>query len=234
MSGSDPALGYVEGRGYYDRAGRRLFLSDGSPDPDTPSAYRYRFDPDSCDPTAPESDPANPRYEPPHLRHRPGDTWEIGGKPADPDDPGPYGSRGWYQDTRTGRHRRNELPDPPEPEVSTQESGSEYRFDRLREDAWDDFMTDSAPLAAAHRRTGTTAFEREIGGQWALWVRLIQWLIAVFKSLNADPAAAVPDSTPPRTAPPRRMTPTKRDRGAGMARAVAGAQRARAGVASWA
>jgi hypothetical protein len=98
--------------GYYDWAGRRLFLIDRSPDPMTPGAYRYQAHPDLCDPSAPESDPASPRYEPPHLRHRPGDTWEIGGKPHDPDHPGPYGTAGWRPDPRTGRHRRDELPDP--------------------------------------------------------------------------------------------------------------------------
>jgi hypothetical protein len=110
---STAALGLIErADGYYDWAGRRLFLADRSPDPMTPGAYRYQAHPDLCDLTAPESDPASPRYEPPHLRHRPGDTWEIGGKPRDPDDPGPYGSAGWRPDPRTGRHRRNELPDP--------------------------------------------------------------------------------------------------------------------------
>ena len=82
-------------------------------DPDVPGAYRY--DPEdsaSYDLSVPDSDPRSPRYEPPHLRHQPGDTWEIGGKPYDPLDPGPYGSPGWYQDQRTGRHRRGELPDP--------------------------------------------------------------------------------------------------------------------------
>lgn len=80
-------------------------------DPDSPGAYRY--DPDSSDPTRPESDPRSPRYEPPHLRHRPGDTWIIDrDRPHDPHDPGPFGSPDWSPDTRTGRHRRGELPDP--------------------------------------------------------------------------------------------------------------------------
>lgn len=81
-------------------------------DPNSPGAYRY--DPDSADPTIPDSDPRSPRYEPPHLRHQPGDTWIIDRqRPHDPLDPGPYGSLGWYIDQRTGRHRRGELPDPP-------------------------------------------------------------------------------------------------------------------------
>ena len=84
-----------------------------APDPNTPGAYRHDpSDPAACDPSLPDSDPRSPRYEPPHLRHRPGDTFEIGGKPHDPLDPGPYGSPGWFQDRRTGRHRRGELPDP--------------------------------------------------------------------------------------------------------------------------
>ncbi|THV41411.1 hypothetical protein [Glycomyces buryatensis] len=80
---------------------------------ETPGARRY--DPDSYDPSIPDSDPRSPRYEPPHLRHRPGDTWEIGGKPHDPADPGAFGTPGWRPDPRTGRHRRGELPDPPPP-----------------------------------------------------------------------------------------------------------------------
>ncbi|THV40530.1 hypothetical protein [Glycomyces buryatensis] len=93
------------------------FLPDGSPDPMVPGAYRYRARPDLCDPSAPESDPANPHYEPPHLRHRPGDTWIIDrDRPYDPDDLGPYGSPDWKPDPRTGRHRRSELPDPLPPE----------------------------------------------------------------------------------------------------------------------
>jgi hypothetical protein len=81
-------------------------------DPNSPGAYRY--DPDSSDPTLPESDPRSPRYEPPHLRHRPGDTWIIDrDRPHDPHDPGPFGSPDWRPDNRTGRHRRGELPDPP-------------------------------------------------------------------------------------------------------------------------
>jgi hypothetical protein len=99
--------------GFYDWAGRRLFMSDGEPDPMCPGAYRYQHNPDCCDLEAPDSDPRSPRYEPMHLRHKPGDTWIIdSNRPYDPYDPGPYGSPGWYQDERTGRHRRDETPDP--------------------------------------------------------------------------------------------------------------------------
>jgi hypothetical protein len=81
-------------------------------DPNAPGAHRY--DPDSSDLTLPESDPRSPRYEPPHLRHRPGDTWIIDrDRPNDSLDPGPFGSPDWRPDNRTGRHRRSELPDPP-------------------------------------------------------------------------------------------------------------------------
>ncbi|MFG3342536.1 hypothetical protein [Glycomyces sp. NPDC048151] len=105
--------GQGEGNGYYDWAGRRLFLADGEPDPMCPGAYRYQHNPDACDLEAPDSDPRSPRYEPMHLRHRPGDTWIIdSNRPHDPFDPGPYGSPGWYKDERTGRHRRDETPDP--------------------------------------------------------------------------------------------------------------------------
>jgi hypothetical protein len=99
--------------GFYDWADRRLYLSDGSPDPMTPGAYRYQTRPDVCDLDAPDSDPSSPRYEPDHLRHKPGDTWIIDrSRPYDVHDPGPFGSPGWFPDHRTGRHRRDELPDP--------------------------------------------------------------------------------------------------------------------------
>ncbi|WP_026923142.1 hypothetical protein [Glycomyces arizonensis] len=290
MSGPDPALGLVEASGRYDAAGRRLFLPDGSPDPDTPGAYRYRHDPSTCDPTAPETDPANPRYEPPHLRHRPGDDWEIGGRPYDPDDPGPYGSPGWYQDQRTGRHRRAELPDPlpsdtddeeptrphrplqsdrPRPDARQrfwpaprQEGDSEeepYRFSNLREDAWDRWLIDSEPLAAAHRTPPSrrSAIGREAGLGWALWTGLAQWLIALFTGSPARRgerrSRSLPQPGPTtesrhrrapvarRTAPPplpRQAGPVDRaaraDRAAAMARAVAGARRARTEAAAWA
>ncbi len=93
-----------------------------SAEADPPRAYRYR--PAANDPSVPDSDPRSPRFEPPHLRHRPGDTWIIDrDRPNDPLDPGPFGSPGWAPDNRTGRHRRAELPDPPreaeEPNSST-------------------------------------------------------------------------------------------------------------------
>lgn len=154
--------GQGEGDGYYDWAGRRLFLADGEPDPMCPGAYRYQHNPAACDLEAPDSDPRSPRYEPMHLRHKPGDTWIIdANRPYDPYDPGPYGSPGWYQDERTGRHRRDETPDPlpaedwvppedawfpgttdwPEPEPHTRtdlrddhgsDSGSEPRIDHRK------------------------------------------------------------------------------------------------------
>jgi hypothetical protein len=105
--------GQGDGDGYYDWAGRRLFTSDGEPDPMCPGAYRYQHNPACCDLEAPDSDPRSPRYEPMHLRHKPGDTWIIDtNRPYDPFDPGPFGSAGWYMDERTGRHRRDETPDP--------------------------------------------------------------------------------------------------------------------------
>jgi len=80
---------------------------------DSRSPGGYRYDPASYDPSVPDSDPRSPRYEPPHLRHQPGDTWIIDReRPRDPLDPGPFGSPGWRPDERTGRHRRGEVPDP--------------------------------------------------------------------------------------------------------------------------
>jgi len=87
-------------------------------------------------------------------RHRPGDTYLIGGKPYDPLDPGPWlwnADADYRPDRRSGRHRRGELPDPipedrrprpyPEPAVT---------FGKLREDAWTRFLDLSAVLAEAH------------------------------------------------------------------------------------
>ena len=108
----NPGL-FAEEGGFYDWADRRLFLADGSPDPMMPGAYRYQTRPDLCDLAAPDSDPSSPRYEPMHLRHKPGDTWIIDERrPYDVLDPGAFGSPGWFPDRRTGRHRRDELPDP--------------------------------------------------------------------------------------------------------------------------
>lgn len=172
-------------------------------------------------------------------------TWTIGGKPADPHDPGPYGSPGWYQDRRIGRHRRGELPDP----LPHSPSETPDRFDPLRESAWDDFMTDSESLAAAHREPPgrfrrQSAFECEAGGALMLWIRLFQWLLSVIKSLSDPPET----ERTPQPAPARRPRPfpthaptssghARRSDGvrssAAMARALAGAQRARAGVVSW-
>ena len=255
--------------GFYDWAGRRLLLADGSPDPMTPGAYRYQHSPDLCDPAAPEADPNSPRYEPPHLRHQPGDTWEIGGKPRDPDDPGVFGSPGWQPDSRTGRHRRGELPDPIPPldcdaeteravhgsaapplprsprfwggpgrssarwtEEHVEEAGDEvshdkpYRFSKLREDAWSQFLIKSEPLAAAHltaNHTTQSALERECGAVLRLWIQLIRWIIAVIRG----PETVEPEPEPE----PERRKPSPQPRrhpGSLMAQAINGARRARA------
>lgn len=86
-------------------------------------------------------------------RHRKGDTYVIGGKPYDPQDPGPWlwkADADYRPDRRTGRHRRGGLPDPirerrrprPYPEPA-------YSFGKLREDAWARFIAHSAVLAEA-------------------------------------------------------------------------------------
>ncbi|MDA1362673.1 hypothetical protein O1R50_23830 [Glycomyces luteolus] len=157
--------------GYYDWAGRRLFLADGEPDPTCPSAYRYQHHPACCDEEAPDSDPRSPRYEPMHLRHKPGDTWIIdANRPYDPFDPGPYGSPGWYKDERTGRHRRDETPDPlpaeawvppkdawfpgtaewPEPQAA--QPDSEVRSDRPRDGARPTGGSSRVRTTRVHRR----------------------------------------------------------------------------------
>ncbi|GAB3655990.1 hypothetical protein GCM10028833_31140 [Glycomyces tarimensis] len=183
----NPGLSEVPGDGFYDWAGRRLFLPNGSPDPATPGAYRYQTRPDLCDVGAPDSDPASPRYEPSHLRHRPGDTFEIGGKPHDPEDPGTYGTRGWRPDKRTGRHRRGELSDPippweespdrdpvadgrpspiprrrrlcTEPDSEPEEP---FRFSKLREDAGPRRRDGRRPTASVRGPRRSTSSARDL------------------------------------------------------------------------
>lgn len=105
--------GVISGRWPGDSSCPETFTSAAS---EFPGAHRY--DPSTYDPSVPDSDPRSPRFEPPHLRHRPGDTWVIDrNRPHDPLDPGPFGSPEWYPDERTGRHRRGELPDQPKPEA---------------------------------------------------------------------------------------------------------------------
>ncbi|MCH7231840.1 hypothetical protein L0U85_13395 [Glycomyces sp. L485] len=161
--------------------------------------------------------PGEPDYEPDHLRHRPGDTWEIGGRPADPDDTGAFGTPGWRPDTRIGRHRRGELPDPlpasPEPSIEPDRPSPRprprswpdepYRFSKLREDAWDRFLVDSEPLANAHT-TGSAA-ERECGRTIGTLIRVVRWIISVLK--GSDPALEPDDEDP---ASLRRVPPNPR------------------------
>lgn len=103
--------GVISGRWPGDSSCPETFDSAAS---EVPGAHRY--DPSTYDPSIPDSDPRSPRFEPPHLRHRPGDTWVIDrNRPHDPFDPGPFGLPEWYPDERTGRNRRGELPDDPKP-----------------------------------------------------------------------------------------------------------------------
>jgi len=247
--------------GFYDRAGRRLLLADGSPDPMTPGAYRYQHSPDLCVLSAPEADPDSPRYEPPHLRHQPDDT-------------GVFGSPGWQPDSRTGRHRRGELPDPIPPlndDAKTERAvrGSEapplprsprfwggtgrssarswteehdedetadgevpqdkpYRFSKLREDAWNQFLIKSEPLAAAHRtndrtthHTTQSALDRECGPVLRPWIELIRWVISVIR--GPEPVEPAPEPQRPKPSPRPRRQP-----GSQMAQAINGARKARA------
>ncbi|MEU5872333.1 hypothetical protein AB0A73_12345 [Glycomyces sp. NPDC047369] len=93
-------------------------------------------------------------------RHRKGDTYLIGGRPADPHDPGPWLWRtepGYRPDRRTGRHRRGELPDPlpenrPRPRPHSGPVAAADPIERLRELAWTRFLDSSEVLAQAHRR----------------------------------------------------------------------------------
>lgn len=214
------------------------------------------------DPAHDQTRDAN-RHEPRHLRHRPGDDWEIGGRPHDPADPGPYGSPGWQQDRRTGRHRRGELPDPlpsddQRPRREPRPRPEPYRFDKLREDAWDRFLTVSAPLAAAH--TTPHPHQRSVRGRqaglvWAVWNLLVRRLFVLLNGTTEDRGerhrspsplgtphpsqnaerghAGLPAAAPPML--PRQTCPADRaERAAAMARALAGARRARAEATAWA
>lgn len=216
-------------------------------------------------PSNPHREPTHPHREPDHLRHQPGDTWIIDKRrPYDVLDPGPYGSPGWFPDRRTGRHRRDELPDPisqheideepdkaewadraealyerrtritrgrearearealevreaapaeprrpdeskhaEEPKRSDRSgppysgSGSTrwarkpapepspdvpYRFSKLREDAWHQFLIKSEPLAAAHHASRPP-------GRMA---RLIKGLTATLRRTQIRPRPAPP------------------------------------------
>jgi hypothetical protein len=96
----------------------------------------------------------------------PRNSWVIEhDRPRDLYDQGPYGTPGWRPDPRTGRHRRGERPDP----IPAPATKDEYEA-RLREIAFERFMSKSAGLAAAHvshrkpsiaTRIGT-AFKRAI------------------------------------------------------------------------
>ncbi|MQM28383.1 hypothetical protein [Glycomyces albidus] len=168
----NPGL-FEEVDGFYDWAGRRLFLADGSPDPMTPGAYRYQTRPDLCDLDAPDSDPSSPRFEPDHLRHKPGDDWLIDtDRPYDVLDPGPFGSPDWFPDRRTGRHRRNELPDPipwweieEEPEKAEWAEHAEALYERrtriTREREAREAETEAAARTAAHEAEQAAAREAE-------------------------------------------------------------------------
>ncbi|WP_100447821.1 hypothetical protein [Glycomyces xiaoerkulensis] len=137
-----------------------------------------------------------PNYEPAHLRHRPGDEWKIGGRPHDPDDPGPYGTPGWRPDRRIGRHRRGELPDPlPETDPTDQEP---QRFPRLREDAYRAFIRDSEELHQAHFRSPEPS-RAAIRVRWFLRVLLaiLYWRVLPFPE-RPRPAPRRPSPAPDR------------------------------------
>ncbi|MCH7229650.1 hypothetical protein L0U85_02055 [Glycomyces sp. L485] len=82
--------------------------------------------------------------------------------------------------------------------MSEEDSGGEepYRFSNLREDAWDRWLVDSEPLAAAHTST-FSATERECGRTIAALLRLVRWIVVVLKG----PEAAAPSDSPANTNP---------------------------------
>jgi hypothetical protein len=162
----NPGL-FAEEDGFYDWADRRLFLADGSPDPMTPGAYRYQTRPDLCDLDASDADPSSPRYEPDHLRHKPGDTWIIDKRrPYDVLDPGPFGAPGWFPDRRTGRHRRDELPDPI-PWWEIEEEPEKAEWAERAEALWERRTRKTRAREELEARERQTCQDREARDQWA-------------------------------------------------------------------
>jgi hypothetical protein len=103
--------------------------------------------------------------------------YEFRTAPYDAADPGPWPWRptaDYRRDLRTGRHRRDEAPDPlptvertrprPHPPLAPADP-----FARLREDAWARFLESSTPLALAHLT------EQEPKRRNGLRARLTRW-----------------------------------------------------------
>ena len=156
--------------------------------------------------------------------------------------------RTWRSDRNTrytGRHRRDERPAVPPQQFESCPDRGPFRFDRLREDAWDRFLLKSEELAVANR-ANLAALQRERGWQIAQWVRIFRWLTAVIRSLataqphhyhRPGPATAKasrhlrrqPNQARSVVSPDRHTYLA--DRSARFARALRGAQRARAEAA---
>ncbi|GAB3995473.1 hypothetical protein GCM10029992_12800 [Glycomyces albus] len=257
MSGPDPALTTFASSAEFDWSHPEADPSHPRYEPphlrhqpgDTWQIGGRPFDPDDSGPYG------NPLWRPDRRtgRHRRGELPDP--LPPEPESsppqvarpsPGPHRRGFWNEPAPERRHLRAE---------TDQDQEEPHRFDRLREDAWDHFMTDSAPLAAAHtqpsRPRRQTAIEREAGLAWALWIVLAKWLLALIRSTSYDRGQNRFAHGPqhPETSSPAAPRPHKRPqvvekaaeplvphaRGGTrpqpvtMARAVAGAQRARAG-----
>lgn len=169
------------------------------------------------------------------------------------------------------RTRRRPFPGPREPESEPADGGERseppggrsrpaprpapepdepYRFSRMREQAWERFLTKSEPLAAAHTgRLDRSALERECGPTIGRFVRLVKWIGSVVKHrkrttarperqpapIVRPPAVPLEPSRPQAEARPRVPAQVRSARSARppvvprsqMARAVRGAQAGR-------
>ncbi|WP_030160882.1 hypothetical protein [Glycomyces sp. NRRL B-16210] len=161
----------------------------------------------STGPAPTPTDPASPHHEPDHLRHKPGDDWVIDwNRPYDVLDPGPFGSPGWFPDRRTGRHRRDELPDPitwseieedPEKAAWADDAEALYerrtRITRAREAAEAAELARLAKLAGLRRPVGATGTVGSAGTAGATGTVRAAGAVGAVDAVNAVEAADAAD-----------------------------------------
>lgn len=224
--------------GYYDWAGRRLFLKNGEPDPDTPGAYRYQTRPDLTDLEAPDWDPMSPRYEPcwetgrrrhselsdlhPQSAWRQGDmslpdfVWDQAS--ANTDSRCEYFRRELEPDPEPGPYYAPPSAEPYRESWDAAETDDTFRFSSLQELAWKQFEIDSEPLAAANRESlRLVAAEQDSprGRLLTAVVRLGRWVVGRFRgpvpvSPISEPAAALQAEFEPAEHEPAELEPAAR------------------------
>lgn len=122
--------------------------------------------------------------------------YEFRTAPYDDLDPGPWPWRPgaeYRRDLRTGRHRRDEAPDPlptvertrprprPHPTLAPADP-----FARLREEAWARFLESSAPLAVAHLAPQEPKPRKGIRARLTRWSQRLKRVLAVSRRLSAE------------------------------------------------